>query len=65
MDYYERVTRKMGGVKRRRAGFLPSSRTTAGKTQACPLCPYPSVARWDGKGLVDDAASYSCAAPKK
>jgi feruloyl esterase len=25
-----------------------------------PLCPYPQVARWDGSGNIDDAASFSC-----
>jgi feruloyl esterase len=27
-----------------------------------PLCPYPQVAVWDGKGNTDDAASFACAA---
>jgi feruloyl esterase len=25
-----------------------------------PLCPYPQVALWDGRGDSDDAASFSC-----
>jgi feruloyl esterase len=25
-----------------------------------PLCPYPQVARWKGKGDTDDAASFAC-----
>jgi feruloyl esterase len=25
-----------------------------------PLCPYPEVATWDGRGSPNDAASYSC-----
>lgn len=102
IDYYERVTREMGGIKKTQEfarlfmapgighcgggpGFAPtaafdalvdwvekgiapdtlaSTRIAAGKTQTRPLCPHPSVARWDGKGPVDDASSYSCAAPK-
>ena len=44
---------------------LPSSRTVQGKTQTRPLCPHPAVAKWNGKGSVDDAASYSCTAPGK
>ena len=28
-----------------------------------PLCAYPKVARWDGKGTPDTAASFSCKAP--
>jgi feruloyl esterase len=29
-----------------------------------PLCPYPQVARYSGQGSIDDAANFSCAAPK-
>jgi feruloyl esterase len=29
-----------------------------------PLCPYPQVARYKGQGSTDDAASFSCVAPK-
>lgn len=32
-------------------------------TQSRPLCPYPEVARHDGAGSTDDAASFSCRAP--
>jgi feruloyl esterase len=28
-----------------------------------PLCPYPQVARYSGKGSIDDAANFSCAKP--
>ncbi len=28
-----------------------------------PLCPYPKVARYSGKGSIDDAANFTCAAP--
>jgi len=28
-----------------------------------PLCPYPLVARWDGSGDSDNAASFSCVEP--
>jgi feruloyl esterase len=28
-----------------------------------PLCPYPQVARYDGKGNPDDAASFMCRSP--
>jgi hypothetical protein len=28
-----------------------------------PLCPYPQVARYSGKGSMDDAANFHCAAP--
>lgn len=103
VDYYNRVTKQMGGAQRTQefarlfmapgvghcAGgpgpqpqrafdavvnwvekgiapdVLPASRNVQGKTQTRPLCPYPAVARWDGKGSVDEAASYSCAIPRK
>jgi feruloyl esterase len=29
-----------------------------------PLCPYPQVARYKGQGSIDDAANFSCAAPR-
>ncbi|MEE2777863.1 MAG: tannase/feruloyl esterase family alpha/beta hydrolase [Acidobacteriota bacterium] len=28
-----------------------------------PLCPYPQVARWDGRGSTDEAASFRCESP--
>ena len=28
-----------------------------------PVCAYPLVAKWDGKGSTDDAKSFSCSAP--
>jgi Tannase and feruloyl esterase len=28
-----------------------------------PLCPYPQVAGWTGKGSTDDAANFACKAP--
>lgn len=35
----------------------------AGRTR--PLCAFPKVAKWDGKGSTDDAASFTCEAPSK
>ena len=29
-------------------------------TRTRPLCPYPQVARYNGSGSLDDAASFSC-----
>jgi feruloyl esterase len=34
-------------------------------TRTRPLCPYPQVARYKGAGSIDDAASFSCVAPKQ
>jgi hypothetical protein len=28
-----------------------------------PLCPYPKVARYSGKGSIDEAANFTCTAP--
>jgi feruloyl esterase len=27
-----------------------------------PLCPYPQIAKWSGRGSIDDAAQFSCIA---
>jgi hypothetical protein len=43
---------------------LSASRTVQGVTETRPLCPYPAVARWDGKGPVGEAGSHACAAAK-
>lgn len=29
-----------------------------------PLCAYPKVARWSGRGSIDQAANFSCVVPK-
>ena len=29
-----------------------------------PLCPYPQVARYNGKGSLDEATNFSCVAPR-
>jgi feruloyl esterase len=28
-----------------------------------PLCPYPQVAKWSGKGATSEAQNWSCQAP--
>lgn len=33
-------------------------------TRTRPLCPYPQVATYNGTGSIEDAASFSCVAPK-
>jgi len=41
-----------------------ASHLTDGKVDRTrPLCPYPQVARYNGTGSIDDAASFACAAP--
>jgi hypothetical protein len=44
---------------------LPAVRSVQGTAQTRPLCPYPAVATWNGTGSVNEAASFSCVAPKK
>ena len=29
-----------------------------------PICPYPKIAKWNGKGSVQEAASFSCEQPR-
>jgi feruloyl esterase len=38
-------------------------RPSEGIAMTRPLCPYPAVARWNGSGSTDDAASFACAVP--
>jgi feruloyl esterase len=40
---------------------IVAAHRTAGKTDRTrPLCPYPQVARYNGAGSIDSAASFSC-----
>jgi feruloyl esterase len=36
----------------------------SGVLRTRPLCPYPQVARWTGSGSTDEAASFTCTAPR-
>ena len=43
---------------------LVASKVVDGAVQRTrPLCPYPQVARYQGTGSIDDAASFACVAP--
>ena len=43
---------------------LIASKTTNGKVERTrPLCPYPAVARYTGKGSIDEAANFVCVTP--
>jgi feruloyl esterase len=42
---------------------VASGRVPGGGTRTRLLCPHPQVARYDGTGNGDDAASFRCAAP--
>jgi feruloyl esterase len=44
---------------------IPASHLTEGKVDRTrPLCAYPQVARYNGSGSIDDAANFTCRAPK-
>ena len=43
--------------------IVATGRRKDGETFSRPLCPYPQVARHDGKGGIDDASHWQCAAP--
>ena len=45
------------------ARLVASRRVSGQVVRTRPLCPYPMVARRQGSGSVDDAASFTCAAP--
>ena len=43
---------------------LIASKRVGGKTvRTRPICAFPRIARWSGKGSTDDAANFSCALP--
>jgi feruloyl esterase len=44
--------------------FIVASHSTNGQVDRTrPLCPYPKVAKYQGSGSIDEAASFFCAAP--
>jgi Tannase and feruloyl esterase len=38
----------------------PAGRQTGGVAVTRPICPYPTVARYKGVGITDEASNYSC-----
>lgn len=45
-------------------GQIIATRRVDGKvTRSRPLCPYPQVAKYRGRGSIDEAASFACVAP--
>jgi feruloyl esterase len=45
--------------------YKSGSSPASGVARTRPLCPYPQTARWNGSGSTDDAANFTCAAPRK
>ena len=46
------------------AKMIASKMKDGAAVRTRPLCPYPQVATYKGSGSSDDAANFSCAAPK-
>jgi len=44
--------------------FANDSRAEGPAEMTRPLCPYPQIAKYDGTGNPNDAASFTCALPK-
>jgi Tannase and feruloyl esterase len=64
-DQVDSVTAVIDWVERNRAPeSLVAKKIVNGETtRSRPLCPYPQVARYKGKGSIDDAGSFECRAP--
>jgi feruloyl esterase len=44
---------------------IDASHATGGTVDRTrPLCAYPQVARYNGTGSIDDAANFTCRAPR-
>jgi hypothetical protein len=65
-DRHDAVTAVIDWVEKNKApDTLIASKVTNGKVvRTRPLCPYPQVARYKGQGSIDDAANFSCVAPR-
>ena len=46
-------------------GIGPNIMSSAPGTMTRPLCAYPKVARWTGKGSTNDAANFRCVSPER
>jgi feruloyl esterase len=44
-------------------GKAPDSIIAKGASRTRPLCPYPQIAKYKGRGSTDDAQNFVCAAP--
>jgi hypothetical protein len=65
-DRNDAVTAVIDWVEKGKApDQIVASKVTNGQVvRTRPLCPYPQVARYTGQGSIDDAANFSCVAPK-
>ncbi len=55
------LTKKGGQMAEGRPQNMPITGYVA---RTRPLCPYPAVATYTGKGSIDDAANFQCSAPQ-
>jgi feruloyl esterase len=64
-DRYDAVTAVIDWVEKGKApDSMLASKVVNGQTvRTRPLCPYPQVARYSGKGSIDDAANFRCVQP--
>jgi feruloyl esterase len=64
-DRHDPVTAMINWVEKGQApASMIASRVVNNQvTRTRPLCPYPQVARYQGKGSIDDAANFRCVAP--
>jgi feruloyl esterase len=65
-DRHDPVTAIIDWVEKGKApDTIIASKVVNGQTvRTRPLCPYPQVARYKGTGSIDEAANFSCVAPK-
>jgi feruloyl esterase len=65
-DRVDAVTAVIDWVEKSMApdSLLASKVTNGTVARTRPICPYPQVARYKGQGSIDDAANFSCAAPR-
>jgi feruloyl esterase len=65
-DRHDAVTAVIDWVEKSTApDLLLASKVTNGTVvRTRPLCPYPQVARYKGQGSTDEAANFSCVAPR-
>lgn len=63
LDDFDPVTPLYDWVEKDQAPEAILARGASFPGRERPLCPYPQIARYQGSGSVDDAASFRCAAP--
>ena len=65
-DRNDAVTAVIDWVEKNQApdSLLASKVVNGAVVRTRPLCPYPQVARYKGQGSIDDAANFSCVAPR-